>query len=278
MTHAIDKDGGKVRNARAHHKEPAFAVYVINLPDATMRRLRMEEHLEALCVAGVNFVSGVNGAALDSRELADLYDDKSARATLGRSMSRGEIGCALSHCKAYNLLLESEKQYALILEDDALLSDAALRLVVSDRIREFVTEDGARIVLMSRVSQFLQRNAIPLGGGYRIVKVRNAWFTHGYLINRAAAKELVVHNCPVRFVADHWIEHEASSGIDVRAVDPCCIGLHELANQSQIEDVRYASIPGFPGLHFAKHLARRITRRVANVVFYGPIFGFRESR
>jgi glycosyl transferase family 25 len=273
MTHRTES-GRIAPDTRAHHNEPAFAVYVINLPEATVRRQRIEEHLDSLRVPGVNFVSGVKGTALNSQELADSCDDKAIRSYLGRSLVRGEIGGTLAHHKVYNLFLESENDYALIIEDDALLSDSALRVAECGRLREWMVDDRARIVLMSKASQFLQRMSIPLTGKYRIVKVRNAWFGHGYLINRAAAKKLAIGNWPIRRMMDHWIEIEALFGVDVRAIDPYCIGLHESANQSQIEDVRHNSTQEFSRLDFARFLARKILRRVTNAVFYGPIFGF----
>lgn len=61
---------------------------------------------------------GVRGADLPTKQYFEL-------GVKGRStaLTPGEVGCTLSHLKALEYFLASEEEYALILEDDAIIAD-----------------------------------------------------------------------------------------------------------------------------------------------------------
>ncbi|MCV0352546.1 MAG: glycosyltransferase family 25 protein [Nitratireductor sp.] len=91
-------------------------IYVINLDRAHERMEQMRSQLDDL---GLPFqrISAVDGSTIDR-----------AHFPLSQRLD-GEIGCSLSHCAAWQELLNSSDQYALVLEDDAVVSpDMALLL------------------------------------------------------------------------------------------------------------------------------------------------------
>ena len=92
--------------------------YVINL-DRSPERL---SNISAQCKKyNIDFVRipGFDGSTLDLEKLAD---DTACRYEMGRSIQPGEVGCFLSHKKALDAFLSSEDDFAVILEDDAILS------------------------------------------------------------------------------------------------------------------------------------------------------------
>lgn len=100
-----------------------YQVYVINLDKDVERMQFMDTQLTKL---GIEYIrlSGVYGREI--KNLSDVYDDVLAKKYNGKSMLLNEIGCALSHKKAYDDFLEktslNEKlEYALVLEDDVQL-------------------------------------------------------------------------------------------------------------------------------------------------------------
>ena len=64
----------------------------------------------------------VRGNDLSQDELARHYDDKRFNRYEGRSVSSGELGCALSHIGIYKKIVRDDIPHALILEDDAWLN------------------------------------------------------------------------------------------------------------------------------------------------------------
>lgn len=90
---------------------------VINLEASVNRREAMRRQAEEFGIS-VRFVPAVCGATLTAEERA-CYDERKLRRYYNYTLSANEIGCALSHRKAMRLFLESEAEYAVILEDDA---------------------------------------------------------------------------------------------------------------------------------------------------------------
>jgi len=60
-------------------------------------------------------------------------------------MTPGEVGCALSHMKAYENLIHSGEEYALILEDDVIGNDKDIEKI-QELIPELLNRYGNRFV------------------------------------------------------------------------------------------------------------------------------------
>ncbi|KAG7277401.1 LOW QUALITY PROTEIN: hypothetical protein CRUP_033356 [Coryphaenoides rupestris] len=105
------------RNTRTHAK---YAVFLINLRRRSDRRERMLSTLHVLGV-DVTVTEAVDGKALNSSQIQamgidmlpgykDPYSD--------RVLTRGEIGCFLSHYNIWKQVATQELQEVLVLEDD----------------------------------------------------------------------------------------------------------------------------------------------------------------
>lgn len=110
-------------------------IYVINLKSRPQKREFMEKQMKKNNLNATIF-EAVDGSKLD---LEDLLEDGIISPTknkeIRRYLRKGEIGCALSHMLIWLRLLNSQKQYALIFEDDAILCNdfkEMLRGVISE--------------------------------------------------------------------------------------------------------------------------------------------------
>ncbi|WP_288062457.1 glycosyltransferase family 25 protein [Rodentibacter caecimuris] len=70
--------------------------------------------------------SAINTMQREWEELAQQFDLAQFERHYGRKVTKGEIGCTLSHLAVYRLIVEDESvaedDYALVCEDDALLA------------------------------------------------------------------------------------------------------------------------------------------------------------
>ena len=86
-------------------------IYVINMKTSTDRKNHMKKILNNNNL-NYEFIEAVNGKELDTNYVNSITKDKL------RDLSRGEVGCFLSHKKVYKKFLDSGEDYCLILEDD----------------------------------------------------------------------------------------------------------------------------------------------------------------
>ncbi len=101
-----------------------FACYVINLDRSPDRLALMTARLQAM---GMPFerVCGVDGMTLSEAE----FQSATRVNRFYKPMRRGEVGCYMGHNAAKRRFLESDKEYALILEDDAVFSDDFVQVI-----------------------------------------------------------------------------------------------------------------------------------------------------
>lgn len=209
--------------------------WVVNLESAVERRRRIGEQLQALGIAFELFPA-VNGRALDAASVARMYDARAARADY-REMSRGEIGCALSHVGIYRRMLDEGATHALVLEDDAALGPRLAEVL--KRLEAAVPADEPVVVLLNHVDKYTRWGSEQLDGDTRLVRRYGDWWrAHGYLITRAAATRLLQAQDPVAAPADYWALFEKRGIVRLQAVVPYCIGLSELAGDSSLETHR----------------------------------------
>ena len=111
---------------------------VINLDDARQRLIETEQQLGD---AGLSFE---RLAAIDGRKrgLADWaeYDPDRALRVLGGDLTSGEIACYLSHVKALNRFMETDKSQLLVLEDDVLIPVSSVTEIL--QVSEWLEHQG----------------------------------------------------------------------------------------------------------------------------------------
>jgi len=177
-------------------------IFVISLPDAKSRREFISGQLRRLDLA-FEFVDAIRGA--DVYDDPAFYDRPRALKVELRNMTPGEVGCALSHQKVYDIMFERSLPYAFVLEDDAMLSrdlPEALRLL-GTRIRP------NDLIQLERCDVYSRKGKEPLFNEYRIVrptmiKYGSMCQSAGYIITREAATKIRTINRPVHVPADSW--------------------------------------------------------------------------
>ncbi len=95
-------------------------IFVLNLDFNTKRLASMQYQANRV---GLEFhrIAGVNGADLSEAEIAEVYSPELNQKYYRHGLSRGEIGCYLGHKKIWKKILDENIEWALILEDDAIL-------------------------------------------------------------------------------------------------------------------------------------------------------------
>lgn len=187
--------------------------YVINLERSPERKSYMERQLEKIPFLSVEFITAVDGKAMSAEERQKRFDSESFEKRYAKEVRPGEIGCTLSHQKCYRHFLESGEKCVLIVEDDIIIS-FEMKEVIS-RIDSLMESKEPRIILLS--GWFWYGKTEDLDGTYRLARVKDAFLTHSYVINRAAAALLIEERPGI--TADDW-KYIRKRGVKLQAVLP----------------------------------------------------------
>jgi glycosyl transferase family 25 len=164
-------------------------VIVINLDRAEDRRKRVCEHLNSLGYAFV-IMPGVDRLGMNVRELP--VDWKRSEYELrGRGgverMTPGELGCLLSHRKAWQFITDARIDRALIVEDDVVMKRPAHE--VEQLLWRFIHDEPDFKLLQCnevRTDMLTRRSE-----GYYVELQESPMGAYGYMVSQSYARRLL---------------------------------------------------------------------------------------
>jgi len=209
-----------------------FATYVISLRDSKKRRESIAIQLKKQNINDYKIIDAVRGSDLTASEKKSfVFQNKKGEHKWYIKLNNGQIGCSLSHIKAYKELLKTNYQFALILEDDAIFNEE-----LSDILKDTILDNfnkNAQITLLSELKLFYKKPITKIKNK-GIVKVLTAVYSHSYFINRSAAINMINFNFPVKTVADNFMLFWLYCDIDIYGIDPFIVDQNQ-AFQSDID-------------------------------------------
>jgi GR25 family glycosyltransferase involved in LPS biosynthesis len=195
--------------------------FVISLPRSTHRIPQVKRIVQASPLP-TEVIAAVDGASLSEEEIAGVYQRNRYRPHYPFELRRGEIGCFLSHRKAWLRILREDLDAALILEDDIELEkpqfDGSLQFALKhaeqgDYIQFQVRETGPHPVCMDSICkdgyrrQLVQPHVVPLR-------------TTAQLVTREAAYRLLNSTRVFDRPVDTFLQMVWETGVRTRIVEP----------------------------------------------------------
>ncbi len=200
--------------------------WVINLDKDATRLQRITQQLTPTGLAWTR-ISAVYGRDVPQPERHRLLDSTAYRRKHGMEPALGELGCYLSHVAVMRALLASEHRFALVLEDDVLLTPALVP-VLQGLARH---ADRWDMVKLSQVHSGSPQPVLDLAPGHRLaVMLSRCTGSSAYIVNRKAAQAYVDGLLPMTLPYDHVFDQGWTFGLKVRLVTPTpCIHDEEIA-------------------------------------------------
>lgn len=172
----------------------------------------MQDLLAKYSFLDISYVKAIDGRLLTAEKRESLFNYKGSKSLYGKKLNPGEVGCALSHRKAYEMLSSSTDAYALILEDDISIQ-RDLSSVDWIKVNQVLNNTEPRVLMLSGDYWYFRRKDI--------VRLYSAVGAYAYIINKAAAR-LILSEQPPRCVADDWTYYKRK-GIKLYALYPYLI-------------------------------------------------------
>lgn len=210
-----------------------FDIFVISLDRAKERREKCIATLERYGLHPIIFPA-VDGDKLTEAELSQTCINSNKQTinlalgrtvTISHAFSKREIGCALSHLRLYQKIVDENYAFALILEDDAILESPIVELIDTLKtwnnhqwdVIQLSRDSGIRTPFYSK--KYKLSNNISLRqegfGNYYLDSIFNRrrvfWLASTYFITPKACSHLINIGYPVRYAADFLLGHLASN-------------------------------------------------------------------
>lgn len=259
-----------------HTYSTSMQAYVLSLRDAAERRESIERQLSNFPYSWEFF------DAIDLRSVSEIPDDLYSVERSGlhgrRRLTKGEVGCSASHRAIYQKILDDNVQWALVLEDDAILSPG-LADFVADFMRRVKGEIDCFIVGYSKLSKdressFYKFEPIqPIGkiGSFAYGRVWRNWTcgTVGYFISRKGAKKML-RSPSVETLADDWNFFSNTRELEIAHVRPLLVSEDFSSFASSLELERSALTSRYDARLDFLRLLRGAVRRAIMFFRYFP--------
>ncbi len=268
-----------------------FPVMIVSLE----RSGRRERIAEVMSRHGVDFsfIDAIDAQRFESGELARLYDDAAARSRYGRSLTKGEVACFLSHRLIWQRVVHDGKG-VIVLEDDALLDPAFFEKVLTwrddtlARMADVVLLGQSKLSRSRELREYLYeplKRASPIDG-MRIGTPFKQWTSGavGYWMSARGAMLALAHTeGPVHALLDDWPWHRDDGGMVIKELRPYVVweAFESLASELEGERNRVSRKRPvwFNGLLEFARVGRLVARwAIAAAISFGGFAGSGSKR
>ncbi|WP_185923215.1 glycosyltransferase family 25 protein [Hafnia paralvei] len=224
----------------------SLVTYVISLKNEKKRRDSIREKLYNI---HFSFVDAIDLRTVSESMLQAYIDNESNGSLIKRKLTRGEIGCSLSHFLCYKKFLETNESFCWIIEDDAILELNAHNKLLG--FTEVFSEDSFDAVILgysklekSHEKIFYIKEPLKILKKFDSFSLGKPWKnwtcgTVSYLITRKGAQKMLSDfDGKVKTVADDWEYFERKLNLDIYHLRPLLIFEDYIRLGSSIEDER----------------------------------------
>jgi glycosyl transferase family 25 len=185
-----------------------WKICLINLARSTDRLTACAKQLDAYSLP-FDRIEAVNGDSLDSTIINNLYNFNDS--SYHKHMTNGELGCYLSHVRAWQKIVDEQLDYAVILEDDILLQEniqGGLEAI------EYIQQPWDIIKLAEVSAKRKVVHQIPVGDFSLVTYNKVPSRTCAQVVSLSGAKKLLAAsssiNRPIDIELQYWWECELS--------------------------------------------------------------------
>jgi glycosyl transferase family 25 len=233
-------------------------VVIISLAQSKERRKHAEQEMSK-CSLKWSFLDAVDGRKIDIAKLG--YNAKKVKKLTGYELTQNEVGCYLSHLKAWQLCVELN-QTTLVLEDDFVL-----RSQFQETIHSILENLKDWQILRLQALVECKHDELVRFDKFSIVKnTGDPIASTGYMLKPEAAKILIQNSIEIFEPIDHFLEHRKKHGLTVLAVKPYPVTTMPDARSTIHDRPHNRSVKGLSKIR--RSLNRLLDRHLSNNPWY----------
>jgi len=210
-----------------NYKKYDMLIFIINLRKDTQKK----EHMQKLCLKydfQPEFIEAVYGKNLDKNTISQAYSKELTVRYIGRELTKGEIGTALSHLLIYRQMVDQDIETALILEDDV---DFEINNQDLLHIVEKLPQDWECVLLGHHTKRSRDLDTLAsvwyskqIDDNLQCIRFAEEPFGgYGYIINQSGALKRLNDFKVIDRPIDHWSDKE----LNLYGIQPSIIKINE---------------------------------------------------
>lgn len=188
---------------------PDINAFYINLDDNKDRRTNIENILISLKFSNFKRINACDTRTIENVNKyiklidTDAYNTlinniKTGKRNMHRELTKGAIGCYLSHIMIYDYMIKNNIPFALIFEDDCGISESHDNFW--KKINSIDIPSDADIFLFDAVFHEYNLNNCPTNN---VCQVYFFYGTHFYLITLSGAQKVLKYLLPIKYQIDN---------------------------------------------------------------------------
>ena len=187
-------------------------IFVISLQRSLDRRKQVEQEMQKISLPW-SFLDAIDGSVLPTNPVE--YKPGKVKRLQGYALTPNEIGCYLSHKKAWRRCV-LENVPTLILEDDFILSpnfERVLNVI-------FEAKHSWNFLRLQGLYEVPYKILFEKSGLTFVKNEGDAVGATAYLLKPEIAKQLIEHSSDIYEPVDHYLEHHQKHGLEFLAIRP----------------------------------------------------------
>jgi glycosyl transferase family 25 len=194
-------------------------ITVINLKKDVDKKNHIERQLSNLNLK-FDFFEAIYGDELSANELSKIYNPRLSTDKGMGLLSKGEIGCALSHFGVYQKIVDEDIDEMIVLEDDAVIGQNFVESmsIITHLPKNwelfllgYSAQMGAKDATVCNLNIDLKNNPTSFNVSV-LLKMVGGTGTHGYVINKRGAKRLLSYMSLLHLPIDFYTGNHRKTG------------------------------------------------------------------
>jgi glycosyl transferase family 25 len=208
--------------------------YVINLDRSTERLELISSQLSNQKI-NVKRIPAIDGIEINIDKEAD---DSMCKSEMGRSIQPGEVGCFLSHIKALETFISSKSDFAVILEDDAIIQ-SEFYIRIKALCNFLVTNQYSKLFAINLgPSDYKYTTKIKSLANFELLRAhRFPMLATGILWTREGAALVLSHKGKVKYPYDNYLRILLTNNSNGMSVKPALVKAAEVSSDIEARSI-----------------------------------------
>lgn len=192
----------------------SYKIFYINIDKDGIRNQRFQTNIDKMKKYNIERFEGTNVSKLKKEEYLPFFTNKAKEDSLrgykvrDEDLSLGGMGCALSHIRLWQKLLnDTTNDFFIIFEDDIIVTDKFIDTMLNTYYKiENSLDSNIDLLTFTQINRRAEDKVVTSIPG--VFKRDHFWGLCAYIINRKGAEKILKNIFPIKEQIDSYISYQ----------------------------------------------------------------------